>query len=267
MLGRLPVWLANLLLLVLVVHLGWVGGQWTWRILWPELRVPEPQADQASERGQAASVRLRELELFGESTATAEVSGVVRETAPETSLRLTLHGVFMAAKPSDSSAILSGNGDDGGLYRVGDELPGNAELVAVEPGRILLRRQGEVESLSFEDDGMEMAAAAVAAEPPADREAFLDMASERLEEDPEAALAAIGFRTDADTAGYVYDGTNPELSQMNLQPGDIILSINGHELGDVERDREMMQEWGQADSLRLEIERGGTRFSFSVPLP
>lgn len=268
MMQRLPNWLANVLLLALTVQLGWLGGQWTWRLVWPDLPAPAVEAGGAAGGSGMARVRLDELELFGHAEREAgELPGVVRETAPQTGLQLSLHGVFLATRGERSSAILSGDGDDAQLYRVGDDLPGNAELVAVESSRILLRRNGEVEALSFEDEGMEMGMVAQRSEAPADQEAFLDMASERLEDDPEQALSAVGFRARDDGAGYVYDGTNAQMSDVGLRSGDVVLSINGHELGDVASDRERMRDWADSDSLQLEIERAGTRFSFSVPVP
>ena len=268
MMQRLPNWLASLLLLALTIQVGWLGGQWTWRLVWQDLPAPSVEASAQGGSDSMARIRLQELELFGHSQREAdELSEVVRETAPQTGLRLSLHGVFLATPQERSSAILSEDGDEARLYRVGDDLPGNAELVAVESSRILLRRNGEVEALSFEDEEMEMGMIARRSEAPADQEAFLDMASEQLEDDPEQALSSVGFRPRDDGPGYVYDGTNEQLSDMNLRSGDVILSINGHELGDVASDRERMRDWADSDSLQLVIERAGTRFSFSVPVP
>ncbi len=268
MMQRLPNWLASLLLLGLTIQLGWLGGQWTWRLVWPDLPAPSLEEAGQSGRDSMARIRLQELELFGHAEREAgELSEVVRETAPQTGLQLSLHGVFLATPDERSSAILSEDGDEAQLYRVGDDLPGNAELVAVESSRILLRHNEEVEALSFEDEGMEMGMVAQSPEAPADQEAFLDMATEQLEDDPEQALSSVGFQARDDGPGYVYDGTNEQLSDMNLQAGDVIISINGHELGDVASDREQMQDWADSASLQLEIERAGTRFSFSVPVP
>ncbi|MCL1488415.1 MAG: hypothetical protein MH186_11325 [Marinobacter sp.] len=50
-----------------------------------------------------------------------------------------------------SGAIVAKANGDAAYYRVGDALPGNAELMEVEPGRILIRRNGQYETLTFED--------------------------------------------------------------------------------------------------------------------
>lgn len=265
---RLPNLLANLLLVALLVQVGWFGGQWTWRMIWPQsVAAGMAQATAGDESG-GGRIRPEELTFFGRLEGRdGDIPDVVRETAPETGLTLTLHGVFLAAQAKTSSAILSEDGDSAELYRVGDTLPGNAELVAVEPRRILLKRNGEVESLSFEDEGVAFGKVASSGQRSEDGEAFLENATKALEENPEEAIASVGFRPREDGPGYVYDGTNEQLSDMNLQPGDVILSINGQELGDIEKDRERLEQWRSAGTLQLEVERAGTRFSFTVPVP
>ena len=266
--ARLPNLLAHLMLLVLVIQVGWFGGQWTWRVIWPQ-SVAAGMARGTSESGSdVASIRPGELTFFGQLQGReGDISEVVRETAPETGLTLTLHGVFLATQAKTSSAILSEDGESAELYRVGDELPGGAELIAVESSRILLKRNGEVESLSFEDEGMAFGKVASSGQRSEDGEAFLKQASRALEDNPEKAIASAGFRPREDGPGYVYDGTNERLSDMNLQPGDVIISVNGHKLGNVEEDRERLQQWMSSGTLQLEVERGGTRFSFTVPVP
>ncbi|TDT43165.1 type II secretion system protein C (GspC) [Halospina denitrificans] len=266
--ARLPNLLAHLLLLVLVIQAGWFGGQWTWRVIWPQ-SIAAGMARTAPEPGSGvARIRPDELTFFGQVEGReGDIPDVVRETAPETGLTLKLHGVFLGTQAQASSAILSEDGASAELYQVGDELPGNAELIAVEPRRILLKRNGEVESLGFEDEGMALGRVASSGQRSEDSEAFLEQASDALENNPEEAIASAGFRPREDGPGYVYDGTNERLSDMNLQPGDVIISINGRELGNVEEDRERLEQWMSSGTLQLEIERGGTRFSFTVPVP
>lgn len=274
LMAKLPAWLAHALLLLLVLQLGWYGGQWSWRLLWSEPAVTGPASVSARGAVQGGMAPLSTLTLFGQAKSGAEgsVSAVARQTARETSLQLTLHGVTLSTDEGASGAIVARDGSDAAYYKVDDMLPGEAKLVAVEPGRILLQHNGEVESLSFEDqEGLSLGVGRTASAGevlPQDKEDFLNMAKEKLAEDPEEALAEIGLRSAGDNSeGYVYDGSNPMLSEMNMQPGDRILAINGHRLGNMSRDRELMQQWAQAGTLQVEIARGGTTFSFSVPVP
>lgn len=269
--NRWPVRLAHLLLVVLVIQLGWKGGQWSWRVIWPEPSEPVDLTLAGGAAGESAgrSVALGELALFGRAASGDgdNVSRVEKETAPETGLTLTLHGVFLATRGKGSSAILSGRGGTAERYSVGDELPGGAQLVAVESNRILLRRNGEVESLSFDDEGLTLGGVAAAGESTEDNRAGVERAVAALEENPQETIAKAGFRPNNNGPGYVYDGTNEQLSAMNLQQGDVIISVNGQQLGDIEADRANLERWMNSDRLELEIERGGTRFSFTVPVP
>ena len=265
---RLPNRLAHLMLVALVIQAGWFGGQWTWRVIWPQSIGAGMALSSAQSGSDTGRIRPDELTFFGQVEGRdGDISEVVRQTAPETGLTLTLHGVFLATQANASSAILSEDGRSAELYRVGDELPGNAELIAVEPNRILLKRNGEVESLSFEDEGKALGKVASSGQRSEDSEAFLEQATQALENNPREAIASAGFRPRDDGPGYVYDGTNKQLSDMNLQPGDVIISINGRELGNIEEDRRRLEQWMNSESLQLEVERGGTRFSFTVPVP
>lgn len=269
--SRWPVRLAHLLLVALVIQLGWKGGQWSWRIVWPEPSEPVALAlaDATPGRSGSNDTPLDEITLFGRADPGEgeSVSPVERETASETALTLTLHGVFLASHGEDSSAILSRRDRAAEGYLVGEELPGGAELVAVERNRILLRRNGEVESLSFDDEALTVGGVAAARESTEDTRAGVERAIEALEDNPRETIAQAGFRPNSNGPGYVYDGTNERLSAMNLQQGDVIISVNGKQLGDIESDRANLRRWMNSDRLELEIKRGGTRFSFTVPVP
>lgn len=70
-----------------------------------------------------------------------------RRKASETGLQLRLSGVLVGRQPQSSGAIVAQNNGDAAYYRVGDALPGNAQLMEVEPGRIFIRRNGQYETL------------------------------------------------------------------------------------------------------------------------
>ncbi len=138
--------LANLLLLALVLYLAVELAKLTWLIAWNDRPVPEIFGQTAA----GAEVRSRVVggapiagyEFFGRPDNQVGVADVVRRSAPETGLRLRLEGVLVGQRPEDSGAIVAGSNGETEYYRVGDQLPGNAELAEVEAGRILLRRGG-----------------------------------------------------------------------------------------------------------------------------
>lgn len=87
---------------------------------------------------------------------------------------------------------------------------------------------------------------------------------ERLDVDPRGTLAEVGVEpvSDGSAAGYrIGDQVSAaQLASVGLRPGDLILSVNGQAVGDIEQDRAQLQEVVDAGSARLEIQRGDRRF-------
>ena len=93
---------------------------------------------------------------------------------------------------------------------------------------------------------------------------------ERLREDPRQTLNELGLTPMGgdDPAGYRLDrlAQSPYLRQTGLQPGDVILSINGQPVGDVGRDRLELDNVLAQGAARLEVQRGARRFFITASL-
>ncbi len=274
----LPAWvprrLAGLLLVGLVVYIAVAAAWLTWSLLWTEQPVPSLYQAGGGTAGAARSVDapLASFELFGRPARDRPVAEAVRRSAPETRLRLRLEGVMVAQRPENSGAIVSGGGNPTTHYRVGDVLPGNAELVEVEPGRILIRRQGAYESLTFDDDEGSNGQVLASAEPdtePSSSGDLLDQAQARLESEGANALLAFGLKPvdDGGSQGYVFDGSNAMLRAVNLRKGDVVTAVNGNPLGDLEQDRKLLERLRSERQLQVEVERDGSRFTVTYALP
>jgi general secretion pathway protein C len=50
------------------------------------------------------------------------------------------------------------------------------------------------------------------------------------------------------------------LTQLGLQPGDVILSVNGQTLGNIDDDQNLLGQVTDSGQARLEIQRGNRRF-------
>lgn len=268
--GMVPRWIANLLLIGLVVYFAWIMGRLTWMVVWTDPVMVGPQATaQASNAGQGQATPLAAYDLFGRPDAGTPVAEAVRRSAPETHLRMRLEGVLEATRPELSGAIVSGTDGSTAYYRVGDIMPGNIELAEVESQRILIRRNGEIESLAFEEsegDGMVSQVEDVDYDSP---EAFVEDAQAELAAQGDAALQQYGLRPvePGSSQGYVYDGSNPMLSALNLQAGDVITAINGQSLGDIEQDRELLNSWRDQPQIEVEVMRDGASFTVNYAIP
>ncbi|WP_323752692.1 type II secretion system protein N [Marinobacter sp.] len=268
--------LANVLLIALVVYLGAELARVTWLFVWPDSSVPELYGQVSGGKGSLKGSGLAPIagyELFGRSESQAGVADVIRKTAPETGLRLRLEGVLIGQRPEDSGAIVAGSDGETEYYRVGDTLPGNAELAEVESARILIRRGGRYESLAFEEVlGVEGILAEAPANQPSSAESpddFLASARAQLDAQGAAALRAYGLSPAQDNgqSGYVYDGSNAMLNAVNLRPGDVITALNGQRLGDFEQDKALFNEWRSQPRLDIEIERNGSLLTVSYAIP
>lgn len=268
--ARLSRLMANILLLCLVIYVSVVLARGTWLVAWAERPVADVGNSLAVGPSGGAS-RLQPMAahaLFGVPTKQQPVAEVVRRSAPETRLNLRLEGVMVAERPEDSGAIVAGSNGVTEHYRVGDTLPGNAQLAEVESGRVLIRRNGQYESLSFEEqvatDLIEDAGSVPSGAP----DEFLANTREQLESQGVAALAAYGLSPAEDgRSGYRYDGSNALLNAVGLQAGDAITAINGQPLGNFEQDTGLLDDWRSQSQLDIEIERDGAILTVSYAIP
>ena len=270
--SRVSRFLANLLLLVLVVYLAIALARMTWLYAWSDRPVPDaPVAEGAGNLpgGSRLTASMAVYDFFGHSDRPVEVAEAVRRSAPETRLRLRLEGVLVAQRPENSGAIVAGSNGETAYYRVGDMLPGSAELAEVEPGRILIRRGGQYESLTFEEQSTELVAEVTEEPAESSPDAFLANARERIDSQGSAALRPYGLRSvdDSGVSGYVYDGSNAMLNAVNLQAGDVITAINGQRLGDISQDKSLLENWRGQAQLEIEIERDGSILTISYAIP
>ena len=268
---RLPRLLANLLLAGLVVYVALVLAQTTWLIAWDDRPVAmAPASDsRASASGGGRLQPLAAHQVFGRAEEQTRVAEVVRRSAPETRLNLRLEGVLVAERPEDSGAIVAGSNGVTEHYRVGEVLPGNAELAEVEPGRVLIRRNGQYETLTFEEQLSTSLVEGVEERSTSSPEQFLSEAREQLGSQGVAALAPYGLSPTGEggTSGYVYDGSSAMLNAVNLQAGDVITAVNGQRLGDLEQDMMLFENWRSEPQLEIEIERDGSILTVSYAIP
>jgi len=268
------------LLVCLLVYVAFLGAQFTWFLVSPQSDVivlPEKKTV-SQKKVSGRSAQLPRYHLFGESGKIVEKKVDTPKVAPKTNLRLVLKGVFTAEQGGASGAIVEEIGKKADYYGIGDKLPGNATLEEVYNDRILLRRNGALETLAFEEAAYGSQNKIAKSRKPAKKivrtsdrkggvktpEQFIDEASRRLSDNPEAALTSVGLS--ASEAGYVYQGGNPMLSGMNLKKGDVIRSVNGHSLGDVKKDKALMKSLYDQGSLEVEVVRDGASFYINYPL-
>ncbi|UZE97431.1 type II secretion system protein N [Alkalimarinus alittae] len=279
LIDKLPQWIFTLLLLCLVIYCSNLFAVLTWSVLEGgqsyvgTTRFVGTNSGQGTRESVDSSILLTQS-LFGKEESSKSDQQVMDQVeAPKTKLQLQLKGVFTSERDSESSAIVAERGQKGEYFKIGDKLPGNAELVAVYSDRVLLKRNGRLETLSFEDaakgdNGFAKVETSTRRRPVTSPQQFVDIAEKRLIESPSTALASVGLKPvqEGTASGYVYDGKNPMLAGMNLKPGDVVRSVNGNLLGDINKDRALLKQLYQEGSLEVEVERDGTSFYINYPL-
>jgi len=185
--------------------------------------------------------------------------------APETSLQLKLDGVFASSSQERSSAIISEQGQGiGKLYRVGQQVSGGAVLSAVYVDRVLLQRNGQEEVLRFiksnllgGDPPPSVTTSSPAATQADKARNLLSNAIQRLDGDSSAYLNEMGLI--ASNQGYEITENTPSHIRRNLglKSGDRVVRLNGQPLGNVQLDKNLLQQIQQTGRARIEIQRGG----------
>lgn len=211
----------------------------------------------------------------------AQPPAVVEDTPiGETTLDLTLMGVVVRSDPAQSRALIA-NAGTSGQYGPGDPLTDHATLVEVATNHVVLDVDGTLQTLSFPvpgdasqpqittGAGTDRLLAAVTAQaeapPPETTTDYIDLWRERLTANPGEVLSAIGLVATPD--GYVIaDQHDSGVDQAGLRAGDLVKTVNGQAVGDVEKDRQFYNEVAASGMARIEIERDGRTIVMSFPL-
>ncbi|RLT93270.1 MAG: hypothetical protein D9N14_19050 [Ketobacter sp.] len=226
--------------------------------------------------------------------------------APETRLSLELQAVFVAPVEERSTAMIAEIRKDSKLYRIGDKVPGNVTLAAVYQDRVLLNRNGQLEALYFpenakggltrsDNDGNSRSRSSrttrtsASGRTPNSRPGFggssgragianqqaqtamaqqmVSTLREQLEQDPGEVLGQFGLASNNGRGYRVSDSPNPMLAAIGAKPGDVILAVNGRNLGDPSQDVALIEQVMQDGSVRVSMERNGRQFDSEVALP
>jgi general secretion pathway protein C len=248
----------------------------TWMMLAPStLVLSEPSRSQGA-AVVAQNQSIADVHIFGD--AAVKLVEVPRDVnAPKTRLRLELLGVIAASIAENSSAIIAPKGGVGENYRIGDAVQGRTTLAAVQQDQVILDSNGKLEALKFDlarQQGFQPSANPTPAQRRAQsggtlKERFKEVRTaadamgllrSEVNNNPAGALKQMGLETTENGSGYKVSSSGSMLTQLGLQPGDVILSVNGQTLGNFEDDQMLLEQVANSGQARLEIQRGNRRF-------
>jgi general secretion pathway protein C len=226
-----------------------------------------PKATTRAVSGHAPTLDVAALSrahLFG---AAPRPSG---ENAPQTSMPLVLTGIMAGNDPQAGLAILGPSPQSTKVYAVGDGVPGGARLHLVYADRVVIDRNGELESLMLPRKAVNTSppptAAALGGGNPA-IEHMRQMISSQpgiigdvMRPQPVMEHGKVtGFR--------VYPGRNRvAFMSLGLRPGDVVTAINGTPLDDKDRGEEIMRTIGSSSEVQVTVTRAGQQQELNLNL-
>lgn len=245
---------------VLTLLLAAVLARLVWTVLQPPAWAAADVGAAAPARRAATPVVLLETDPFHRASAVTAAASAAR--APETMLNLQLFGVRASADEGRGSAIVATPDNVQGVFHVGQEIMPGVRLEQVLRDRIVIRRNGVPESLSFARDPADAAPAAsvVAAATPAQPLAT-DDPLRRIDVSARDFALLLRFtpHTGDGVRGLRIEGSaDPSLlQQAGLAPGDVLLAVNGTPVTDTAALAALAA--AGAARLSLEFERNGQR--------
>ena len=268
-------WTPRILTGMALVLLTYNLAQWTWRLFTPATAPPPVSVPVAPPPDNAAVLRdLLATNLFG---APAPGKGTFSpDSLPATSLNLVLTGVMV--RGPGSYALIRIEGGEETPIAIGQEILAGATLHAVYPDRVILLRGGSFESLALKETTPALAPGSIVSAGPraagtlTDRHAGAvvktqdnqyvvdrDSVQQQMQKPEFLSQALIvpnaggGFLVREIQPGSFYE-------KLGVRVGDVIRSINGQPVNNIEDVMKLYQSLGgldQATSVSLEISRAG----------
>lgn len=255
--------LPQVLSVVLIVAIAWQLVQLTWMLLDRDsdtsAAVIAPPPASASMRKGPDIQAIVNAHLFGLPQASTDIDP---STAPQTQMNLVLSAVFATNDPEKGLAIIGESAAAADVYKVGEAVRPGTMLHAVYPDRVILDRGGQLEALALPTQNM---AGVKLSQAPAARPAsnqFTDNLRRIAESNPSAFAEVVRpqpvFANGVQRGYRVYPGRNRQMfARLGLQPGDLVLTINGTPLDDPQRGMEIFNTMGSSDRVTVTVERNG----------
>ncbi len=255
------------------------------------------QASSGAAQTQLAAQQLNmqpvlQAHLFGQAARSnpSKAAPVDPIKAPETKLQLSLQGTLLTDNKADAKAIIAAKNGPGKEYTIGTLVPGGARLQDIYVDKVILERQGQLETLSLINEtakaGISMIRSETTARPrkPSsvsntapvsqtgqDLSQTLQQYRQRILRNP-AEMAQLLYISPAmqqgQFIGYVLrPGKEPQFfQQAGLRSGDILTHLNGSVLDSPMRGLNALRTLEKADFLDLQVLRNGSPMQFSLSL-
>lgn len=285
-------WVVVILIALSAVY----SAQLTWLWLQPVPAVSAPRIQPANLNNTASSTNpeqlgatLGERHLFGQFQAVATAEPEQPVEAPETRLNMKLQAVLARGDDGTGFAIISRGGSQASAFSVGDDIFNQATLSAVYRDRVILDRNGQLETLRYEREATSQLLQ-VNDEPIAEDSSLretIDQAQQRVDRgedvqaqveqmvsyvqqransDPQGLLDEVGL--EATGSGYQVTQNARQLAMAGLRPGDVVTAVNDQPVGNIGQDQALLNQILQTGGeLKIQIQRGSRSFTIYQSIP
>jgi general secretion pathway protein C len=245
---------AQMVVVVLIIALGLDSALILTRALNPlgNLAAAAPVAAPVARHSINPQLRLANIinaHLFGSAAVTTGPD------APPTTMALILAGVIAEKDPAHGEAIIGPNAAAAKLYDVGAVISGGARLHAVYADRVLLERNGGLETLMLPRTPLPGAAGLARARP---------APAAAAPANPALLAGLVRVQpvfSQGKLSGYrIFPGGRngpAAFHQLGLVAGDLILAVNGTSLDDPARAMQVLQTLSSSGSATITVLRNG----------
>ena len=281
--------LPKFVFVVLIILLTQTLAELTWQLFTDEQEISASNAKSqvVSSKVEVSTTQLKDVaafHLFGDAKKQLVVQQKVID-APETRLKLDLKGVFATTNASEALAIISSSKDKDKTYRIGDKVMGGALLHAVYADRVILKRNGRLETLRLPKSKVDSKAfyssqsSSKTRSQPANRMSQGNARSQNkisaeanqnqrlrnmrdtLIKEPAKIWQQVRINPvmkNGKVQGYTLSHNDQGLmTAMNLRKTDVITGVNGESLSDPATLYGLMSTLSEQQSLELTVQRNG----------
>ncbi len=250
-----------------LVFLSYSLAQSTWHFASPSRPDTQASASAPARQGVFELKGLQTANLFGVFRA-ANRAEVALDTLPRSAINLVLSGVAM--RGAASYALISGEGQTETAYGVGEQVAPGVVLESVHADRVVVLRGGVREWLPLKEIGAGLppgSLSSATSAPAAPGGMVLDrqMVSRLLQRPEFLSQATItpnpggGFNVGQVQAGSLFE-------RLGLRAGDVIRSVNGQAVNNMEDVMRLYQQFGTATDVSVEVTRSGVPQMLQVTL-
>ncbi|WP_144392283.1 type II secretion system protein GspC [Pleionea sediminis] len=259
-----------------------------------DYRVTPPARQATAGPSQQVQVSVRAItskHLFGDATAIpqADPEPIEEEVAGETPLPLKLRGIYASDDSERASAIIESGGANQEVYFLGDVVSGaqGAKLHQVQANKVILNRNGRLESLTLEESESVISMQTDARQPEILPETpdrgeslvvdnarvkreFADL-KEKLQSDPASLKDLIRWQPVMENGLIKGVKISPGKArrlfyELKLRRNDIVTNINGVPLNDPSQLMMLQQNLANASEVSLTLLRNGQSQDITVKL-